>query len=428
VRMIMMTTYFTGKLPFRDVYINSIVRDEEGQKMSKSKGNVLDPLDLIGGTSLEDLLAKQIQGLVLEKQRAAIQKRIKRQFPNGIPAYGADAVRFTFASLATFGRTLNFDLSRCEGYRNFCNKLWNATRFVLMNVDGKDVGLDPSKPTRFSVADRWIRSRVQRAEAEIASHLAAYRFDLAAKSIYELVWDEYCDWYVELAKVQLQNGAQHGTEAEQRATRQTLVRTLETMLRLAHPFIPFITEELWQKVAPLAGTSGESISIQRYPVSDGLPLDAEAEREVTRIKERTVALRTLRSKMGVSPAQRIAAFASGDKASLSAASAYVVALARLSGLEIVDELPSHDAPVEVVGSDRLMLHIEVDLVAERARLGKERARLENDIAKATEKLANASFVGRAPAAVVADERARLQANEATLSKVRTQLDRLSGSA
>src|ERR1700682_2900137 len=325
--------------------------------MSKSKGNVLDPLDLIGGTSLEGLLAKQIQGLVLEKQRATIEKRIRKQFPRGIPGYGADAVRFTFASLATFGRTLNFDLSRCEGYRNFCNKLWNATRFVLMNVDGKDVGLDPSKPTRFSVADRWIRSRVQRAEAEIASHLAAYRFDLAAKSIYELVWDEYCDWYVELAKVQLQNGAQQGTEAEQRATRQTLVRTLETMLRLAHPFIPFITEELWQKVAPLAGTSGESISIQPYPASDGSPLDSEAEREVTRIKERSVALRTLRSKMGVSPAQRIAAFAAGDKASLSATSAYVVALARLSGLEIVDELPSHDAPVVVVGSDRLMLQL-----------------------------------------------------------------------
>jgi valyl-tRNA synthetase len=295
-----------------------------------------------------------------------------------------------------------------------------------MNVDGKDVGRDPSARPRLSVADRWIRGRVQRAAAEIATHLAAYRFDLAAKSIYELVWDEYCDWYVELAKVQLQNG----DDVEQRATRQTLVRMLETMLRLAHPFIPFITEELWQKVAPLAGTSGESISIQPYPASGALDLapDAEAEREVTRIKDRTVALRTLRSKMGVSPAQRIAAFASGDKASLSATSAYVVALAKLSGLEIVDELPRHDAPVEVVGGDRLMLHIEVDLVAERARLSKECARLQNEVAKATAKLANASFVGRAPAAVVAEERARLQANEATLDKLRTQLNRLSDSA
>jgi valyl-tRNA synthetase len=432
VRMIMTTTYFTGKLPFRDVYINSIVRDEDGQKMSKSKGNVLDPLDLIGGASLEDLLAKQVQGLVLEKQRAAIEKRVRKQFPNGIPGYGADAVRFTFASLATFGRTLNFDLSRCEGYRNFCNKLWNATRFVLMNVEGKDVGLDPSKPMRFSVADRWIKSRVRRCEAEIAIHLDTYRFDLAAKAIYELVWDEYCDWYVELAKVQLQTGAQYENEAEQRATRQTLVRVLETMLRLAHPFIPFITEELWQRVAPLAGTSGESISIQPYPSSGASPpdqaFDIEAERDVVRIKERTVALRTLRSKMGVSPAKRIAAFAAGDKASLSATSAYVVALARLSGLAIVDELPPHDAPVEVVGGDRLMLHIEVDLVAERARLAKELGRLEHDIAKAKEKLANASFVGRAPPAVVAEERARLQANEATLEKVRSQLDRLSSSA
>ena len=302
---------------------------------------------------------------------------------------------------------------------------------MLMNIDGKDVGLDPSKPTRLSIADRWILSRVQRAGAEVATHLAAYRFDLAAKAIYELVWDEYCDWYVELAKVQLQNGAQHGTEAEQRATRQTLVRVLETMLRLAHPFIPFVTEELWQKVAPLAGMRGESISIQPYPASGGSltdSADAEAEREVTRIKDRTVALRTLRSKMGVSPAKRIAAFASGDRASLSASSAYVVALAKLSGLEIVDELPRHDAPVEVVGGDRLMLHIEVDLVAERARITKEIARLENEIANGRQKLANASFVGRAPATVVAVERARLEANEATLAKLRTQLDRLSGSA
>jgi valyl-tRNA synthetase len=301
-----------------------------------------------------------------------------------------------------------------------------------MNVEGRDVGLDASTPAQFSVADRWIKIRVLRAEIEVAGHLADYRFDLAAKSIYELVWDEYCDWYVELAKVQLQQATQHGNEAEQRATRQTLVRVLETMLRLAHPFIPFITEELWQRVAPLAGVSGESISTQPYPErgasAPSSALDDEAEREVARIKDRTVALRTLRSKMGVSPAQRIAAFASGDKASLDATSMYVVALAKLSGLEIVDELPRHDAPVEVVGGDRLMLHIEVDLAAERSRLTKELARLRNDIARATQKLANASFVGRAPASVVAEERARLQANEATLQKVSAQIDRLSGTA
>ena len=325
VRMIMMTTYFTGKLPFREVYINSIVRDEDGQKMSKSKGNVLDPLDLIGGASLDTLLAKQTQGLVLEKQRSTIEKRTRKQFPEGIPAFGADAVRFTFASLATFGRTLNFDLSRCDGYRNFCNKLWNATRFVLMNVEDEDVGLDASEPVQMSFADRCILGRVSDApRGEIAEYLAGYRFDLAAKSVYELVWDwqYFHDWYVELAKVQLQ----HGSEPEQRATRRTLVRALEAMLRLAQPFIPFITEELWQKVAPLSGVSGESISTQPYPAHDASTAsagDGAAEQEVARVKERTVALRTLRSKMGVSPAQRIAAFASGDKASLAATSAYI---------------------------------------------------------------------------------------------------------
>jgi valyl-tRNA synthetase len=426
VRMIMTTTYFTGKIPFRDVYINAIVRDEDGQKMSKSKGNIIDPLDLIDGTGLESLIAKQTSGLLLPKQKEAIEKRTRRQFPQGIPAFGADAVRFTFASLATFGRTLDFDLSRCAGYRNFCNKLWNAARFVLMNVEGKDVGLDEAKPVSLSVADRWIISRLQQAEAAVAEQLGAYRFDLAARAVYEFVWDEYCDWYVELAKVQLADG----NDAQQRATRRTLVRVLETILRLAHPIIPFITEELWQSVAPLAAKKGESISIQPYPRPDESRRDPAAEAEVALLKERVLAARALRGEMKLSPAQRVPLWAAPgnaqERASLAATTGYITALAKLSEVRIEDELPQGDAPVVVAGGTRLMLHIEVDRNAERQRIAKEIGRIEAEMAKLSSKLANESFVSRAPAQIVAQERERLAGFQATLEQLKPQLSRLSG--
>ena len=262
-RMIMATTYFTGRIPFRDVYINALVRDEHGQKVSKSKGNVIDPIDLIDGVDLETLVTKRTSNMMDPRQAESIAARTRKQFPNGIPAVGADALRFTFASLATFNRTLNFDMDRCEGYRNFCNKLWNATRFVLMNVDGKDVGLDDAQPVTLSFVDRWMISRLQQAEAEVAAQIDAYRFDLAAKAVYELVWDEYCDWYVELTKTQLANG----DAAAQRGTRRTLVRVLEVMLRLAHPFIPFITEELWQIGGATRGQVGRHYFAAAVPAS-----------------------------------------------------------------------------------------------------------------------------------------------------------------
>ena len=422
VRMIMMTTYFTGKLPFRDVYINSIVRDEEGQKMSKSKGNIIDPLDLVDGADLEALLAKQTTGLMLEKQRATIEKRTRKQFPKGIPAFGADAVRFTFASLATFGRTLNFDLNRCEGYRNFCNKLWNAARFVLMNVEGKDVGVDESKPLEFSVADRWIVSRLQAAEAAVAEHLEAYRFDLAARALYEFVWDEYCDWYVELAKVQLADG----DEAHQRATRRTLVRVLETVLRLAHPFIPFITEELWQVVAPLAGKKGVSVSTERYPAPQAEKNDPAAEREVAVLKDLVNAVRELRGDAGVGAGEKVGLFLAGGTEFALRYESYLKPLARVSQQTCVDALPQRDAPTKMVERFQIMLDIKVDVAAERQRVAKEIARIEGEIGRAEAKLANESFVARAPASVVKQERDRLAGFHATLEKLKPQLGRLSG--
>ncbi|HHV48911.1 MAG TPA: valine--tRNA ligase [Rhodocyclaceae bacterium] len=418
-RMVMMTKQITGQIPFKHVYVHGLIRDGEGQKMSKSKGNVLDPIDLIDGIGIDALVEKRTFGLMNPKQAESIAKKTKKEFPEGIPAFGTDALRFTFASLASPGRDIKFDLNRCDGYRNFCNKLWNATRFVLMNVEGQELG---NGSDELSFADRWIVSQLQRVEQEVERHFIDYRFDLIAQAVYKFVWDEFCDWYLEIAKVEIQTG----NEAQQRAARHTLVRVLETVLRLAHPLIPFITEELWQTVAPIAGAkTHDSIMLAAYPQADLTRIDTAAEAKVDRLKALAYACRNLRGEMGISPAQRTPLLVAGGGEEIREFAPILQALGKLSEVHIVDDMPADAvAPVAVVGEIRLMLQVEIDVAAEKERLKKEIEKLEKQIAIAQGKLGNESFVARAPAAVVEQEKQRVAEFTATLEKLKPQLAKL----
>ncbi|WP_225042313.1 valine--tRNA ligase [Xanthomonas campestris] len=425
-RMIMATDSFTGQVPFRDVYITGLIRDAQGQKMSKSKGNVLDPLDIIDGISIEDLVAKRTSGLMQPRMAEKIEKATRKEFPDGIIAHGADALRFTIAALATHGRDIKFDLGRAEGYKNFCNKLWNATRFVLMNTEGAQFSGVPQPQTE---TERWILARLDAVAAEAQVHYANYRFDLLAQTLYEFAWNAFCDWFVELAKPALNGAVQDAADS----TRHTLLYVLEALLRLLHPLTPFVTEELWQQVAPRLGITGDTISLQAFPQRGDVDTSgyAGAEADIEWLKAMVSALRRVRSELNVPPSKQVRlwlqAGSSDDRARVAR---FASQLAFLLKLEAIDWLaPGQEAPpaaTAIVGELTLLVPLEglVDMDAERTRLDKEIKRVESEIGKCNGKLGNATFVQNAPAAVVEQERARLNDWTTQLTGLREQRAKL----
>jgi valyl-tRNA synthetase len=440
-RMIMMTMHFvknddgTPQVPFKTVYVHGLVRDSQGQKMSKSKGNVLDPIDLIDGIDLETLVKKRTSGMMQPQLAQKIEKQTRREFPEGIAAYGTDALRFTFCSLASTGRDIKFDIGRIDGYRNFCNKIWNATRYVLMNTEAQaggeapDCGQDGSTDFTLSLADRWIISRLQRAEEEVGKALDSHRFDHAAQAIYEFIWNEYCDWYLELSKPVLWDT--NATAAAKKGTRRTLIRVLETTLRLLHPFMPFITEEIWQRVAPLAGKQGKTIMLQPYPVADAMRIDTQAEADIEWLKLAIVGVRNIRGEMNIGPGKEIPLLlrngSAADRERVATNEQFLKKLAKLSSIAWLDAGAAAPMSATQLAGDIELLVPMADLIdkdAEIARLDKEIEKLAKQIDQLRGKLGNEGFVAKAPAEVVAKERERLAAMDSALVKLAEQRDQL----
>lgn len=422
-RMIMMTTHFTGKVPFKDVYIHGIVRDHEGKKMSKSEGNVIDPVDLIDGIGLDKLLVKRTTGLRKPETAPKVEEATKKLFPEGIPSMGADALRFTMASYASLGRSVNFDFKRAEGYRNFCNKIWNATNFVLMNTENQDCGYGATaaEPRGYSFPDMWIVGRLNQTIEQVTQAYETYRFDLAAETLYSFVWNDYCDWYLELAKVQLQTGC----ASRQRATRHTLLRVLEAALRLLHPIIPFITEELWQTVAPMCDAkTADSIMLARFPEADGGEIVQTAFEQMTVLQDLIGAVRNLRGEMGIQPNVKAPLFVESTD-DLADYLKYLPMMTRLTEAQQVAALPeSEDAPVAVCNGARLMLKVEIDKAAETARLSKEAEKLQKALDKLNAKLSKPGYTEKAPAHLVEKDKADLAELEDKMAKVQNQLAKL----